>query len=279
MLDELPDRKRQRTNGTFFSTTRDQMRKNAKKPKKGKKMLGWTSSFLQFSLKPVKPVFQDENEKVQFALRTFQRLLLNAGSTPRSPMKVLAMMKERYPYLVAKQGTVGHVAGVEVGQCFRHRAQLCLVGLHRPPMAGIDWTDIDSDDGQKMSIALSIVVSGGYEDDFDEGETLTYTGEGGQDDKKRQCSNQTMTGANYALRYSCRTKRSVRVIRGRPDPSSAGRTLYSYDGLYKVVDWTEAVGISEFTVFKFKLVREANQEPLRWPFPVCPSRKKVSRGF
>ena len=46
-------------------------------------------------------------------------------------------------------------------------------GVHRPHVAGIH--------GRESEGAYSIVLSGGYEDDKDEGEEFTYSGSGGRD--------------------------------------------------------------------------------------------------
>ena len=45
-------------------------------------------------------------------------------------------------------------------------------GVHRPHVAGICGT------GDKGCVSL--VLSGGYEDDVDDGDEFTYTGSGGQ---------------------------------------------------------------------------------------------------
>lgn len=45
--------------------------------------------------------------------------------------------------------------------------------MHRPHVAGIH--------GRENEGAYSIVLSGGYEDDEDEGEEFTYSGSGGRD--------------------------------------------------------------------------------------------------
>lgn len=43
-------------------------------------------------------------------------------------------------------------------------------------------------ESQGKAPAYSIVLSGGYKDDHDQGVTSEYTGEGGQDGSKRQAS-------------------------------------------------------------------------------------------
>ncbi len=49
--------------------------------------------------------------------------------------------------------------------------------------------------------ATCVVVSGGYEDDVDNGEELIYTGQGGNDinGSRKQVANQKLTQGNQAL--------------------------------------------------------------------------------
>lgn len=46
-------------------------------------------------------------------------------------------------------------------------------GIHRPHVAGIH--------GRENEGAYSIVLSGGYDEDVDDGEEFTYSGSGGRD--------------------------------------------------------------------------------------------------
>jgi E3 ubiquitin-protein ligase UHRF1 len=79
--------------------------------------------------------------------------------------------------------------------------------------------------GNEKEGCWSIALSGGYEDDVDEGYGFTYTGSGGRDLKGTkanpknlrtapQSADQTLTGLNLALKVSCDTGNPVRVIRG-----------------------------------------------------------------
>ena len=77
----------------------------------------------------------------------------------------------------------GHIPSVDVGSWFQNRTALRNAGVHLPPMDGIE--------GGIKEGANSIVVSGGYEDDIDEGEVIIYTGAGGNDkDTKVQIADQ-----------------------------------------------------------------------------------------
>nr|CAD7446560.1 unnamed protein product [Timema bartmani] len=87
----------------------------------------------------------------------------------------------------------GPVPGVEVGTSWMFRMQASEAGIHRPHVAGIH--------GREDRGAFSIVLSGGYEDDVDNGDEFWYTGSGGRDlsGNKRtaaQSSDQKLTRMN-----------------------------------------------------------------------------------
>lgn len=56
--------------------------------------------------------------------------------------------------------------------------------------------------GYKLPLALSIVLSGQYEDDLDNSEDIVYTGQGGNNllGDKRQISDQVLERGNLALK-------------------------------------------------------------------------------
>jgi putative restriction endonuclease len=66
----------------------------------------------------------------------------------------------------------GHIHGTTVGQIFKDRAALAKAGINKPGRAGIS--------GGGKEGADSIVLSGGYEDDQDEGNVIIYSGAGGK---------------------------------------------------------------------------------------------------
>jgi putative restriction endonuclease len=82
----------------------------------------------------------------------------------------------------------------------------------------------------------SIVLSGGYADDIDEGELIVYTGEGGRDpNTQRQISDQQLTRGNLALARNFIEGNPVRVNRGSTlDSKYAPLSGYRYDGLYRI---------------------------------------------
>ncbi|KPJ15503.1 E3 ubiquitin-protein ligase UHRF1 [Papilio machaon] len=174
----------------------------------------------------------------------------------------------------------GPIPGIEVGMCWRFRIQLSETGVHRPPVSGIHGRDVEG--------AYSIVLSGGYEDDVDNGNEFTYTGSGGRDlsGNKRtaeQSCDQTLTRENKALARNCaagevsekggdageawKNGKPVRVVRSykmlRHFPKYAPSEGIRYDGIYKVVKYYPEKGLSGFRVWKY-LLRRDDPSPAPW---------------
>jgi len=143
----------------------------------------------------------------------------------------------------------GNIPDYPEGSGFESRLELSRAGVHRPTMAGIS--------GSGQAGADSIVLSGGYEDDQDDGDTLIYTGHGGRDPETRQqVSDQLLAGGNLALAYSCIHGRPVRVIRGASHKSRYSPPVgYRYDGLFRVEDYWRDKGKSGHTIWRFRLVK------------------------
>jgi putative restriction endonuclease len=143
----------------------------------------------------------------------------------------------------------GHVAGYPEGSLFEDRVELHAAGVHRHLQAGIA--------GSQTEGAESIVLSGGYEDDEDFGDTIIYTGYGGRDSETgQQTHDQPFTRWNRALAYSGQNGLPVRVIRGSShDSPYSPATGYSYDGLYTVEDFWHDIGTSGFKIWRFRLTK------------------------
>jgi putative restriction endonuclease len=150
----------------------------------------------------------------------------------------------------------GHISNAPVGSTFSSRKALSVSGIHRPLMAGI-WGGKDG--------AESVVVSGGYEDDKDEGDVVTYTGQGGNDpDTGRQVKDQEWTLGNAGLARNAIEGWPVRVIRGAHSGSPfAPSSGLRYDGLYYVERFWEGKGRSGFKICRFRLVRD-DPHPQPW---------------
>jgi euchromatic histone-lysine N-methyltransferase len=145
---------------------------------------------------------------------------------------------------------IGHVPGIPIGRRFYGRCEVAAVGLHNHWLNGISY--VAAKDAAKLAgahsgaFAVSIVVSGGYEDDEDDGVALTYTGQGGNDllGKKQQVKDQGWERGNAALRNNIAARVPVRVTRGNSDPEALYGKVFIYDGLYDVLEAAETVGVS-----------------------------------
>jgi predicted restriction endonuclease len=143
----------------------------------------------------------------------------------------------------------GAVPNIEPGTHFSTRMELHKARVHRPLQAGICGTAAKGG-------AESIVVSGGYRDDEDFGNTIIYTGHGGRDpDTGAQVKDQSPEDSgNAALIKSMTTGRPVRVIRGSGgDPRYSPPDGYSYDGLFRVTDFSVQRSVDGPKVILFRL--------------------------
>ncbi|KAJ1699831.1 hypothetical protein LUZ63_008343 [Rhynchospora breviuscula] len=209
---------------------------------------------------------------------------LKAGN--RIDLTASEIVKHSSEYVKPDNAVVGHVPGVEVGDEFRYRVQLHLIGLHRPPQGGIGWTNING-----VPVATSIVASGGYSDGMDGSDVLHYTGSGGQPfGKKGQMSlpqDQMLKGGNLALKNSMDMKTPVRVIYGQNiNKTSKPMMTFIYDGLYVVDKFNEEpqnytiVG-NEYTakVFKYKLRRMSGQPKVSLHIANKSNKSEVKEGL
>ncbi|KAI9781943.1 MAG: hypothetical protein M1839_005536 [Geoglossum umbratile] len=179
---------------------------------------------------------------------------------------------------LAKSKIFGHQLRVPIGRWYPGRRGFHDALVHRGLVNGIFG---DEEEG-----AYSVSVSGGYEDDIDEGYKFVFTGEGGRhlsvDPKTGKAKNlrtapqtraQGMKKGNLALKRSCETGNPVRVIRGYKGKSVwAPREGYRYDGgkelaltgtkLYQVLKVWEDTGLSGYPVFRFAFVRLPDQPPI-----------------
>lgn len=136
----------------------------------------------------------------------------------------------------------GHIPGVRIGTTFQDREALVQAGVHRQNQAGIS--------GKERGGAESIVLSGGYEDDIDDGDVVVYSGHGGRDPNTgKQIADQELMRGNLALAKNVADGTPVRVIR-RVDGQ------YRYDGLYYVEKYWPERGRSGFVVYRYRLIRE-----------------------
>ncbi|XP_022758092.1 histone-lysine N-methyltransferase, H3 lysine-9 specific SUVH6-like isoform X2 [Durio zibethinus] len=210
-------------------------------------------------------LLQEEESKLKGEGKTHKRVDCQAAK----------ILKEKGKYVNTGKQIIGPVPGVEVGDEFQYFIELNIVGLHRPSQGGIDYVK----QGDRI-VATSIIASGGYEDDLDNSDVLSYMGQGGNVMQKgKQPEDQKLERGNLALANSRFVKNPVRVIRGetRSSDLSEGRgKTYVYDGLYLVEEFKQEPGPHGKLVYKFKLVRIPGQPELAWKVV---KKSKVREGL
>lgn len=142
----------------------------------------------------------------------------------------------------------GEIPGIPEGHWFEGRKEMMPTSFHRNWGAGID--------GNGTEGTAAIVLSGGYEDDIDNGDEIIYTGAGGNDSSTgKQIIDQSWDNrGNAGLLKSMDEGFPVRVIRGHTHKSPfSPKTGYTYAGLYSVVDAWEDDGRSGFKICRFRL--------------------------
>lgn len=140
---------------------------------------------------------------------------------------------------------IGDIEGVNPGQYFADRKALHSAGIHRGLMRGIG------------AQGESIVLSGGYKDDRDEGDVVIYTGEGGRDEATgHQIADQQMTRGNLFLAKHYQEGNPIRVCRGyKLDSPYAPQSGYRYDGLFRIESCWNEKGEDGFLIWRYRLVK------------------------
>ncbi|KAF8762450.1 hypothetical protein HU200_009414 [Digitaria exilis] len=186
----------------------------------------------------------------------------------RPDLKAITKMQETNAVLYPEK-RIGHLPGIDVGDQFYSRAEMVVLGIHSHWLNGIDYMGMKYE-GKKgyenftFPLATCIVMSGIYEDDLDKADEIIYTGQGGNDllGNHRQIGSQQLKRGNLALKNSRDNGNPIRVIRGHVSKTSYTGKIYTYDGLYKVVDDWVQNGVQGHVVFKYKLKRLEGQPSL-----------------
>uniref|UniRef100_A0ACD5YFU8 Uncharacterized protein n=1 Tax=Avena sativa TaxID=4498 RepID=A0ACD5YFU8_AVESA len=231
----------------------------------------------------------DGRSKTKKLLKLFQlicRKLMQAEEqgtrkVGRIDLEAANAIKKNYEGFTKPGAIVGNVPGVDVGDEFHFRVELSIVGLHRPYQGGIDTAKVNG-----VSIAISIVASGGYPDELSSSDELIYTGSGGKATGKKGTEDQELKRGNLGLKNCIKTMTPVRVTHGFKGQSKgeAGHSkskqvsTYTYDGLYVVVDcWEE--GEKGSMVYKYKLKRMPGQPELALHIVRETRKSKVRAGL
>lgn len=99
---------------------------------------------------------------------------------PRADLKASKQMKADGLRVNTAQ-CIGNVPGIHLGDRFWYRIEMVVVGLHQQLEAGIAYIGKNSSPSG-VSLATSIVIkhsSNPYQDDAENGDLITYTGQGG----------------------------------------------------------------------------------------------------
>ncbi|CAN0924786.1 Histone-lysine N-methyltransferase, H3 lysine-9 specific SUVH4, partial [Linum grandiflorum] len=153
------------------------------------------------------------------------------STSMRPDLKAITKMLNTGAIMYPKK-RIGDLPGVGVGHQFYSRCEMVAIGFHGHWLNGIDYMGAALYQKEykdyTLPIAVAIVLSGMYEDDHDNADEVTYTGQGGHNltGDKRQIKDQKLERGNLAL---------------------------------KVVNYWADKGISGFTVYKFKLRRLEGQ--------------------
>ncbi|KAK6117844.1 hypothetical protein DH2020_048416 [Rehmannia glutinosa] len=178
-------------------------------------------------------------------------------SAPRFDIEAADRLKKKGKWIYSAK-RFGHIPGIAIGERFRFRTELAVVGLHCQYISGIDYVALN---GKKL--ATSVVNSGRYENRAKTVDVLIYSGHGGLAGRGVNKADQKLERGNLALVNSMEGGYPVRVIRRtNKSDSNGGNFAYTYDGLYVVNRFWRERGCDGKLVFKFELHRMSNQGKL-----------------
>ncbi|KKY32484.1 putative ydg sra domain-containing protein [Diaporthe ampelina] len=146
--------------------------------------------------------------------------------------------------------------GLTPGDWFPRMVIAQFKGAHSGGIRGIS--------GDPERGAYSVVVSGQYDEDLDEGDVLYYSGEAA--DKNENPREVIRRSTNDSLVESCGNRQPVRVLRsaskGERERHYAPACGIRYDGLYSVVAFQNRTNAKGGLYQRFKLRRLPGQEDL-----------------
>ncbi|KAK1415398.1 hypothetical protein QVD17_31179 [Tagetes erecta] len=176
-------------------------------------------------------------------------------------VKVGKMVRQKLKWKDPEK-VLGHVCGVQIGDKFKYRVQLKMIGLHCQDQCGIDYANFNG-----LNLAISIVDSHRYSNDSGSSDKLVYSGHGGHvgpkfnGGDKLKPEDQKLEKGNLALKNSMDRKTQVRVIKKVVGYDKDD--MFVYDGLYVVDDYAEKKTAEGIIVFKFYLNRIPGQPSLQ----------------
>ncbi|MGW1891638.1 YDG/SRA domain-containing protein [Streptomyces sp. NPDC002004] len=142
----------------------------------------------------------------------------------------------------------GPPPNVDVDQWFKGHAELYAADVHRFSGRGISGTAHEGVD--------SIVASGGYAADRDEGDVVIYTAMGGDPVDGHITKDQELTGPNAGLVLNEREGLPIRFVRGLGIRGGKARDGYQYAGLYRVDEHWSTRTEQGHLMWQFRLVKD-----------------------
>ncbi|PRW56393.1 histone-lysine N- H3 lysine-9 specific SUVH4-like [Chlorella sorokiniana] len=209
----------------------------------------------------------DEDERVSQRIAELQAMGRKGAQEKRPskrPDRVAESRTKAEGSNISGKHVVGYLPGWPVGSRAYCRAELGCINFHRPPVAGIDFVAAEKSGKGVPSFATSVMVSGWYQDDKDDAETIWYTGEGGNDllHSRQQVADQELKRGNKALQGNITLGLPVRVTRKQKSSAYPYGACYIFDGLYDVIRWRLHKGKNGKNVFQFQLRRRPGQGEL-----------------
>ena len=131
----------------------------------------------------------------------------------RSDVKAFTTMRSHGLWLNHDKSIVCAILGICIGDVFLYRIELRVVGFHGKPQVGIDYLPGSMSLNREL-IATSVIVSGGYEGNINEGDVIILSGHGGHDKNPRQVFHHKLEGGDLAMETSIHYGIEVRVVRG-----------------------------------------------------------------
>ncbi|KAL3500960.1 hypothetical protein ACH5RR_035409 [Cinchona calisaya] len=183
-------------------------------------------------------------------------------------LKVLSKMLETNSIMYPRK-RFGHLPGIDIGYQFHSRAEMVALGFHSHLLYDIDYmeeycSEMEEYKGLTFPLAVAIVLSSEFDDPQEDSEDVIYTDQVGHNHigSEKEINNQVVFYSNLVLKNNMEQSVPIRVVRGHEANSLHRESVYTYHGLYKVMEsWTDK-GLAGLLVYKFRLRRLEGQPKL-----------------
>ncbi|GAA0158671.1 histone modifying enzyme [Lithospermum erythrorhizon] len=176
-------------------------------------------------------------------------------------LKALSKMFENNA-LMYPEKRFGHLPGIDVGYRFHSRVEMVVLGFHGNWLHGIDYMEqpqgkMEKYKGLLFPLAVAIVLSDECEENLCYSEYTIW-----KDNGERGVVGQRVSHDNMALKNNLEQSIPVRVARGHKSDISSHDKVFTYVGLYEVVQCSILKTISGDLVYKYHLRRLEGQTML-----------------